>query len=184
MLDSVLVHVAPHQKRVYANKGQAVNRFIVSVGCHDQARRCLGVHGVGHLFHAANDHDIVQPTSHSRIAHAQRGCSRSAGSLYLDRLYATQSDEISDKRAQMLLAREQAREHVAHVQGTGRFDSGILHGCQHRIASQVSQRAIPMLSYLGLANADDAYIPHEDFPISAIVTSVSLGHRLPAGAGF
>ena len=37
VLDTILVHVAPHQQGIDGNKGQAVDRLVIGVGGHHQA---------------------------------------------------------------------------------------------------------------------------------------------------
>ncbi len=65
------------------------------------------------------------------------------------------ADEIGDQCAQMLLAHQLARQHVADVQRIGALDARIPHGRKDRVVSNVAQRPLPLLADGGLSNTND-----------------------------
>ena len=75
-----------------------------------------------------------------------------AGRLHAERLDATQSRVIGDKRYRVLLARKLAREHVAHIQGINALQLGIFHRRVQGIVAKFTQALIPVFANLDLPN--------------------------------
>ena len=64
------------------------------------------------------------------------------------------------KRAQVLLAVQLARQHVAHIERIGRLNRRIAHGRHDCVMRQVAQRFLPVLAHGRLADADNGYVSH------------------------
>ncbi len=158
--DAVFVHIAAHEEGVDGDEGEAVNGFPIGIGGHHEAGGGLGVGGIGHLFDAADDDKVMQPAGDGAVGEAQGSSAGAAGGFDLDGFDAAQADKVGDKRAEVLLAGEDAGEHVPHIEGVDGLGVGVLHGGEDGVVGQVAQRPVPMLVNPGLADADDAYVSH------------------------
>ena len=164
MAVAVLVHVAPHQQRVDGDEGEALRGLVVGVGRHRQPGRGIHTERVGHLLDAYDDDDVRHPAGDGDDSHPQRCRAGGAGRLDLQCLRPPQPGKVGDQRAQVFLADEFARQHIAHVEHIDPRHARVGHAGLDRVQRQVAQADVPMFSYSGLPNTDDGNVSHSLIP--------------------
>ena len=160
------VHIAPHQQRAEGDGRDALRGLEVSVGRHSQCRGSHLTCRIGHLLDAYDDHDVRHPARHSDEAHPQGSCPCRVCRLNLDRLYTSQPGEVSDEGSQVLLPRQLAGEHIAHIERIDARLASIRQGASYRLQGQMAQANLPMLAYCCLPHTGDDDVSHSfSFPV-------------------
>ena len=155
---AVGVHVGAGDHRVEAREGDAVvNLELLIGGCRQHVRN---VRPVGHLLDARCQDQVARARGHIDERLPQRHAARGAGRLDVDRGDAGHAELIGHQRTQVLLARELAARHAAHIHRVDAVSSGIVQRCGRRFHEHLAQALVPELAESRHAGSNDRNLTH------------------------
>ena len=150
---AVNVQIAPHQQSRLRRWGQALHRLMVGVGCHRQGRVDRGADAVCQLLDAHHQCAANLARGDGQEGLAKGDAAGGAGGLEGRGFDAAQPGEVGDQHAEMRLAGERRRQHVADEQRVGLQAAGVLDSQLDGLQCQMPQRDLPMLTYRRHAGA-------------------------------
>ena len=165
VLPAVFIHVAPHDQRVQADERDAHIHFVIGIRRGGERGRHFVRMAVGHFFDADHDGRFQFPRGDRHQAGAEGGRARSAGRLHFDGIPAAQAGPVRHQRAEVGLAVDDARHHVADENALGQLASGVVHGADNRLGGNVADGFFPLFVNDGLSDAEDGDWSHKNLSL-------------------
>ena len=178
MLPAVLVHVAPHDQRVQADERNAHIHFVIGIRSGGERGSDFVRDAVGHFFDADHDGRFQFPGGDRHQPGAEGSRTRSAGRLHFDGVPAAQAGPVRHQRAEVVLAVDDARHHVADENALGGLAPGVVQGADDRLGGDVADGFFPLFVDDGLSDAEDGDWSHKK-PSILSNTKDTKEHEVP-----
>ncbi len=160
---AVAFHVSLGAHGVERREGGAEEALVLHVGRGGQGERGLVAADVRHLFHAADEDYVRCAAGDLDPAGSQGGGAGTARRFDPRGRTRPGAQRVSQKRAQVLLAVEQAAGHAAYDERVDVVHARVAQRGQRGFGEDVAQRALPELAELAGADANDGYVSHRLF---------------------
>jgi hypothetical protein len=157
---SELVHVSDRHHGVQAREGDAAASLPLHVRRRGEGIRRFAATDVGHLLHAAGEHDVVHAGGHVHEGHAEGEAARRARGLDPRARDVGLAQVVRHDRSQVLLRGEEAGAHAPDVHRLQGVNACVVHGQQRGLDEDLTIGLRPKLAPLLHADADYGYVSH------------------------
>ena len=168
--DVVFVHVTSHEHGGLRGGGETLHRLVVAVGGSGEGFLHARADLIGHLLNADDECHIHESAFDGEIALTKRRATRRARGFHGDGFDASETRKVREQRAEVRLAREVGREHVAHVHGL-RFQSArVFERGFDGEKREFTETNVPVFANVGLAEACEDDVGHVLFLFNPFLT--------------